>query len=66
MPESVAAFSVDPKNSCDSSKQALPGRWKHDCPTNRELVERVVALSEEVGRPMATRKQVVQILGMPH
>jgi uncharacterized protein (DUF849 family) len=34
-------------------------------PTNRELVEHAAALAEEVGRPLATTEQAVELLGLP-
>jgi uncharacterized protein (DUF849 family) len=34
-------------------------------PTNLELVEQAVALAGEVGRPIATTAQAVQLLGLP-
>ena len=34
-------------------------------PTNLELVEQAVALAGEVGRPIATTEQAVEMLGLP-
>jgi uncharacterized protein (DUF849 family) len=34
-------------------------------PRNLELVEEAVALAKEVGRPVATPAQAVEILGLP-
>ncbi len=34
-------------------------------PTNLELVEEIVALCKEVGRPVATPSQAIEILGLP-
>jgi uncharacterized protein (DUF849 family) len=34
-------------------------------PTNLELVEQAVTLAEEVGRPLATTVQAVEVLGLP-
>jgi len=36
-----------------------------DQPTNREIVERAVALCEEVGRPVASIAETVDLLGLP-
>ena len=39
--------------------------WGKRTPSNLELVEEAVALALEVGRPVATPAQTVEILGLP-
>ncbi len=34
-------------------------------PSNRELIEQVVAIAREAGRPIATSAQAAEIMGLP-